>query len=91
VTEQIPFENRWNGTIPTACVSSPPAPPTTATFTLDQVKSLNIASGIWLTLYSYMCQAGGPTTPQYALRYTRVAGKGYVYADYMLAKHAPLP
>jgi hypothetical protein len=85
------YESTWTATVPRACVSTPPAAPTYAPFTDNQTKSLYIPNAqVYLTLYTYMCQGGGPTTPQYAVRYTRDGNTTQVYADYMLSAQAPL-
>jgi hypothetical protein len=87
--ENAAFVDPWNGTLPTACVSNPPAPPTPEKLTVLAAKSLNPGND-YLTLYTFQCQGAGPTTPQYAIRYTRIGGSAAVYSDYMLYRKAPL-
>jgi hypothetical protein len=93
-TDNVAYENAWSGVIPTACVSSPPDGPTSEPFSVNVTKSLTVTSGspyTYLTLYTYKCQGGSVTAPQYAVRYTRAdAAGGQVYADYMLNPKALL-
>jgi hypothetical protein len=93
--DNIAYDNAWTGTLPTACVSNPPAAPRYLPFSGSSTKTLrfdNATSGgyVYLTLVPYSCQdvSGAPTT--YQVRYTRVGGKGQVYSDYMLNLHAPI-
>src|SRR5580700_9125675 len=67
-SDNTAYESAWTSTVPSACVSNPPAAPKSVPFTDNTTKSLNdSAAGVYLTLYSYMCQGGGPTTPQYTV------------------------